>query len=350
MTNTIPNVSVIVPMYNAEKYIGALLDSVLAQTMKNFEIIIVDDGSTDKGCEVVEGYEKKFGGRLTLVHSKKNAGHPAEPRNRGLALSRGKYVFFMDADDALTKTGLAEMFNAAEKLQADVIYCKYNFTSDGVGKNFFKNMKGGVQNNDNKAVEVPENLAVRADAWVRLQFRVEPWLKLVRRDFLVESGVKFLPVFQDDSIWTLEVLCTAKKIFAVPLACYIYRLIPDSFSKVKAKSQADIVKNIRRKMERTIRALKHLDEFLGRIDYFQEHSSHRYALIANFMTIDLNWLQNECFNLQPHVVQEICQKEFESYLGEYGALVSHLFSRSILLTRELIVAQQKIKSLSEPKK
>ncbi len=345
MANTIPNVSVIVPMYNAEKYIGELLDSVLAQTLKNFEIIIVDDGSTDKSCEVVESYLKKFGGRLNLVHSKKNAGHPAEPRNRGLALSRGKYVFFMDADDALTKTGLEEMFNAAEKFQADVIYCKYNFTSDGVGKNFFKKLKGGVPNNDKQAVTVTEDLAVRADAWIRLQFRVEPWLKLVRRDFLVESGVQFLPVFQDDSIWTLEVLCTAKKVFAVPLSCYIYRLIPDSFSKVQAKSQADIVKNIRRKMERTIRALKHLDEFLGKIDFFQEHANHRYALIANFMTIDLNWLQNECFNLQPHIVQEICQKEFAPYLGEHGALVSHLFSRSILLTRELIVAQQKIRSL-----
>ncbi|MBQ7476225.1 MAG: glycosyltransferase family 2 protein [Selenomonadaceae bacterium] len=74
MANTIPNVSVIVPMYNAEKYIGELLDSVLAQTLKNFEIIIVDDGSTDKSCEVVESYLKKFGGRLNLVHSKKKCG------------------------------------------------------------------------------------------------------------------------------------------------------------------------------------------------------------------------------------------------------------------------------------
>ena len=70
-------------MYNAEKYIGACLDSILAQTFKNFELIVVDDCSTDSSCTIVDSYTKKFGGRLKLVHTEENSGGCAVPRNVG---------------------------------------------------------------------------------------------------------------------------------------------------------------------------------------------------------------------------------------------------------------------------
>ena len=97
MVNEIPAVSVIVPMYNTEKYIGELMDSVLAQTLQSFELVIVDDCSTDKSCEIVESYIPKFSGRLQLIKSSVNSGGCAVPRNKGLAVSRGEYVFLLIA-------------------------------------------------------------------------------------------------------------------------------------------------------------------------------------------------------------------------------------------------------------
>ena len=120
-----PAVSVIVPLYNVEKYVGECLDSILAQTFTNFEVIVVDDCSTDDSVKVVESYMPKFGGRLSIsVLKKKSNGGGSIPRNRGLELSRGKYVFFLDSDDAITPTAFEELHKIAESFNADVVHCE----------------------------------------------------------------------------------------------------------------------------------------------------------------------------------------------------------------------------------
>ena len=95
-------ISVIIAMYNTEKYIGECLESLLAQTFQEFEVILIDDCSTDNGNAVARSYTKKFNGRLKLVRLKKNSGNNGIPNNMGLALSRGEYVLFMDSDDTVT--------------------------------------------------------------------------------------------------------------------------------------------------------------------------------------------------------------------------------------------------------
>ena len=84
-----PAVSVIIPMYNAENYIGECLDSLLGQTFQNFELIVVDDCSTDSSCEIVESYIPKFDGRLKLYHTEKNTGSGLIARNIGLDYASG---------------------------------------------------------------------------------------------------------------------------------------------------------------------------------------------------------------------------------------------------------------------
>ena len=79
-----PAVSIIVPMYNVEKYVGEFLESILAQTFQDFEVIVVDDCSTDNSRTVVESYVEKFGGRLKLETTLTNSGHGAFPRDKGV--------------------------------------------------------------------------------------------------------------------------------------------------------------------------------------------------------------------------------------------------------------------------
>ena len=94
-----PAISVIIPMYNVERYVGECLDSVLLQTFQDFEVIVVDDCSTDNSVEVVNSYVPKFDGRLRLISMEKNTGGGGKPRNRGIELACGEYVQFLDADD-----------------------------------------------------------------------------------------------------------------------------------------------------------------------------------------------------------------------------------------------------------
>ena len=94
-----PLVTVIIPMYNAEKYIAQCLESLVKQTFKNFEVIVVNDCSTDNSVAEVKKFEPQFQGRLILKSMKKNSGTPGLPRNTAIPLARGKYITFLDSDD-----------------------------------------------------------------------------------------------------------------------------------------------------------------------------------------------------------------------------------------------------------
>ena len=116
----IPNISVIIPLYNAKEYIGKCLDSLLAQTFQNFEVIVVNDCSTDKSTDIVESFKEKFGERLKLTNTEKNSGGCGfVPRNVGLGLASGEYVFFVDADDYLAENALTILYTAAKENEAE---------------------------------------------------------------------------------------------------------------------------------------------------------------------------------------------------------------------------------------
>ncbi len=112
------NVSVIVPVYNKEKYIGTCLDSILNQTLENIEIIIVDDGSTDNSLNVIERYANKYS-NITFV-SQENHG-PGHARNEGLKIAKGEYVAFVDADDWIETESLKQLFDNADNHSSELV-------------------------------------------------------------------------------------------------------------------------------------------------------------------------------------------------------------------------------------
>ncbi len=97
-TNKQPLVTVIIPLYNAEKYISETIDNVINQTYQNWEMIIVDDCSIDSSRDIVKEYEFKDN-RIKLISSESNFGGPARPRNKGVENAKGEYIAFLDADD-----------------------------------------------------------------------------------------------------------------------------------------------------------------------------------------------------------------------------------------------------------
>ena len=116
MTN--PKISIIMPVYNVEDYIGKCIDSVLAQTLKEFEFLIVDDGSKDKSGQICDEYAAKDS-RIQVIH-KENGGAPSA-RNTAMEIAKGKYMYFMDADDWAEKTMLEKLYNTAEENQAQLV-------------------------------------------------------------------------------------------------------------------------------------------------------------------------------------------------------------------------------------
>lgn len=117
-------VSVIVPAYNVEKYIKTCLDSILEQTLKELEIIVINDGSTDHTNDIISEYEKQYPEIIKSV-VKANEGQ-GKARNIGINLAIGEFITFVDADDRVAPTMLEKMYDMANKQQAEVVVCDYN--------------------------------------------------------------------------------------------------------------------------------------------------------------------------------------------------------------------------------
>jgi glycosyltransferase involved in cell wall biosynthesis len=117
-----PEVSIIIPVYNSEKFLSRCLDSILNQSFNNFECILIDDGSTDSSLSICEQY-RNSDNRFVVIHQK-NSGVSAA-RNKGLEIARGRYICFIDSDDSSQINMLEKLVVAIEKSNADVVCCGY---------------------------------------------------------------------------------------------------------------------------------------------------------------------------------------------------------------------------------
>lgn len=121
-------VSVVVPVYNASRFLSRTINSVLAQTYQNFEIIIVDDCSTDDSLSIAQNFAKQDS-RIQLLHNPKNIG-VAETRNRGINEAKGEYIAFLDSDDVWLPQKLERQMALAKRTDADIVYCSYEFIDE----------------------------------------------------------------------------------------------------------------------------------------------------------------------------------------------------------------------------
>ena len=229
-------VSVIIPMYNAEEFIGECLDSLLIQTLQDFEVIVVDDCSTDKSTKIVESYAEKFGGRLKLTKTEKNLSGAGIARNIGIKLARGEFIQFLDADDFLLGSALETLYNAAIRHTADVVYTSSYYRLDAPNeifvyrdgfsksllkknqevKTFFKLDK--PQENLNRLLLIPGEGEFHSS-----------WTKFFRRDFLLKNKI-FFPTLphSEDFLFVVNVYCHAKRFLHIPTPLYFYRNNNDS--------------------------------------------------------------------------------------------------------------------------
>lgn len=114
-------VSVIIPCFNAERWIAEAIDSCLQQTYPNLEILVIDDGSTDNSLEII----KSYGDKITWLTQPRSGGNHA--RNKGFALSQGEYIQFLDADDYILPEKIARQVDFLEHHQADIVYCDWRY-------------------------------------------------------------------------------------------------------------------------------------------------------------------------------------------------------------------------------
>ena len=318
-----PAVSVIIPLYNAEKYIGECLDSVLAQTFQNFEVIVVDDCSTDNSVAIVESYMTKFNGRLILSHMERNSGSGSLPRNKGMNLSQGEYIFFVDNDDLITKTALEELYTLAKDYDAEVVYCEKNYEISNDGSQI--QITSGPNRNI-KLVDKPTleswNMAERVQKITQWNVWVPQWRKLVKRRFIFEYEI-FFPNTRhaDDVIWTDALILLSKKFLRVPNAVYINRQTMGSIMRTPRTPQ----QSINFWLNPSLVALKSLEKFFDKAN-LELH--HRYMILDNIVQSQFFDSLRASFNVPPFVVYDAIKKEFGKLFGEHDVLISTRYAPS----------------------
>ncbi len=318
-----PAVSVIIPMYNAEKYIGECLESLLAQTFQDFEVIVVDDCSTDSSREIVESYAKKFGGRLKLSRTSKNSGAAGTPRNKGLFLSHGEYVFFVDADDLITLTALEELYTLAKDFDTEVVYCENYYVTDFEFSEVVVHCPQSTGATVDKPTFEPDDFRERLDRIRQYLYVVTAGLKLIKHDLLLEHEIFFPNIKnREDDIWTWNLVFHAKKFLRVPNAVYIVRLSDNSITRTERK-HAD---EINFWLNPVILGLKNLDEILSRVEFFNQNPQYRYAMLFYFVEVSFRFLQNQTAEKPSLLVYDAIREKFSEVLGEHDVLVALLCS------------------------
>ena len=171
-------VSIIIPTYNVEQYIGICLESLLKQTMTDFEIIVIDDGSKDKSHEKALEYQKKYPNQIR-AYKQANTGQGGA-RNRGIELAEGEYILFVDSDDTVEETLVEKTYTRAKETDADMVIFDA-FVTDEQG-NTLTIMKGcNIQKQEVSLPEHPELL---------LEYPC-PWNKLYKKSIFDNPDMRF---------------------------------------------------------------------------------------------------------------------------------------------------------------
>lgn len=239
MEGNAPKISVVVPMYNVEKYLRLCISSILAQSFKDFELILIDDCSTDKTLEIAESFSDS---RIKILRNEKNLGNPGAVRNIGLDAAQGDYIYFCDSDDAIFSIALENFYNAAEKNNADIVNTTKWYNSKNPEFQTLKNVQVKIYAM-NTGLSVAEDLKTRiTQEFLQNRMHIMPPLFLYRRKFLLDNKIKFPEkiTVAEDVIFNFNAVFATNKIIKIDKPLYLYRVRPESISHSAGKIQRNI--------------------------------------------------------------------------------------------------------------
>ncbi|MEN9918737.1 MAG: hypothetical protein RL662_1173 [Bacteroidota bacterium] len=221
----VPKVSVIMPVYNTERYVAEAIAVITHQTLKDIEIILVNDGSTDTSLQIISSIATTDH-RIRVV-SKKNEG-PSEARNMGLEMARGSYIYFMDSDDLLEKDALQTCYDRCEQNKLDFAF--FDATA-------FKEDKSESLNDYYLRTDVLNNETIYTgeDVLTRLMqvnlYRSAVWLCFIRRSYLDEIKLRFYSgIIHEDELFTGVLHVQAQRVNYIPTPFFRRRIRPNSIT------------------------------------------------------------------------------------------------------------------------
>lgn len=236
-------VSIVVPIYNVEKYLKQCIESLINQTYKNIEIILVNDGSQDNCSSICNNYA--YNDKRIKLINKENGGL-SSARNAGIDIAKGKYICFVDGDDFVNEEYIQIMYNKIKKNKADIVICNYQRVVDikDINKNGNSEKEWILSGKEEcKNIYNKSKYVYTIVAWNKL-YKMEMW-----------KNIKF-PVgkVHEDEFITYKLLYNSNRVINLEKKLYYYRIVPNSIMNKKIN-------------ETKLNALEALEE---RINFFKE--------------------------------------------------------------------------------
>ena len=256
------SVSVIVPFYNVEGYIGRCLDSLVKQTLDNIEIILVNDGSKDRSKIVVDKYLKEYPEKI--VYLEKENGGLSDARNYAIPYAKGEYIAFLDSDDYVEYTMYKDMYELAKKENSDMVEC--DFYWEYPYKNKTKEDKGLIYNGKKEMIE---------------KVRVVAWNKLIKKDILEKTKIIFPKGYRyEDVEFTYKLVPYLDKVSFLKKPCVHY-----------IQREGSISNNQNERNKEIFVVLGHVIDFYKENDLYEEYKDEleyiyiRYAFCSSLLRI-----------------------------------------------------------------
>ena len=325
-----PKISVIIPLYNAEDYIRITLLSLKNQTFQDFEVVIVNDCSTDNSLEVVKEIQEKnkiIGDKIRIIELERNGGI-SNTRNVGLSFANGEYVTFLDNDDMLIPQALETFIKIAEEWNAEVVHTHshYQNPKDMPQGNKMTFRMASFEHGNKVNLKSPPYLLTNDMSERMYNFSIygidwNVWGKLFRRDFLMKNSIQFPKIkLTEDLLFVFQTLLYAKKYVMIPDALYVYRYRLDS----TLHGERD--KNFLRKViDVQINGTKMLNDYMDGIEHFKDHFKDREHVINFYMNLELlgtKLMQRKYGEEEDYF--EMLQEIYTQYFGKDATFVAFI--------------------------
>jgi len=217
-------VSIIIPVYNVEKYLEECLESVVNQTLREIEIIAINDGSTDSSLSILEKYELRYNNFKIINQDNKGI---SAARNAGLRACSGKYIYFLDSDDFIDINAMEYCYKEAEKYNLDILTFDSKVFHDKDYKGEKSNESYTRFNKLDEKVMTGEDFYVYSNA--KKAYKSTVWLNFYNTEYLKENNLYFYDgIVHEDEIYTLSSYLMAKRLKYIPKEFYNRRIRTDS--------------------------------------------------------------------------------------------------------------------------
>lgn len=267
-----PVVSVIIPVYNTEAFLHQAIDSILNQSLKELEIIAVDDGSSDGSLNILKDYGEKV-----KVISQTNSGQGAA-RNKGLSIAEGEFVYFMDSDDWIEPDTLGKCVECCRKESLDfVFFDAITFGADVSGKAWFDYHRAASYSTPQAGYQILSSMIERGI------YRCSVCMCLYRRDFLLENELRFPEgILHEDEYFSAAAFCKARRTAGIDREFYHRRLRPSSvmtrsFTKRNAQGYLQTL-SLSEKLKNSPECRSAIEAFQGLIIKSLIHNSSQLPL------------------------------------------------------------------------